>query len=69
MGTENNGWDVYQKLVLSKLDDHDILLKDITSELTNIRVEIGQLKIKAGFWGAIGASIPTIGATLFILLK
>lgn len=67
--TDGNGWDKYQKLVLAKLDDHDDLLKEINKQLTDIKVEVGQLKIKAGVWGAIGAAIPTIGAVLFILLK
>jgi len=64
-----NCWDRYQKLVLAKLEDHDRLLGTISSELTSIKVEIGQLKIKSGVWGAIGASIPTIAAVLFVLLK
>lgn len=68
-GTDTNGWDRYQKLVLAKLEDHDKLLGNISSELTNIKVELGQLRVKAGVWGAIGAAIPTIAAVLFILLS
>lgn len=65
----NNGWDQYQIMVLNSLEKHENVLEKINSELTNIKIEIAQLKVKAGVWGAIGATIPTIGAVLFILLR
>lgn len=43
-----DGWTQYSKLVLTKLEDHEDILKDINKELTNVRVEIGMLKVKSG---------------------
>ena len=33
-------------------------LKELSRCVSSIKVDVGQLKIKAGVWGAIGASIP-----------
>jgi len=69
LALNEDSWNKYQKLVLTKLEDHDHVLKDITSQLTDIRVDLGQLKVKSGIWGLLGGAIPAISAILFILLK
>lgn len=68
-GNESNGWNEYQKLVLNKLDSHDQLLSEINKEITSVKIQIAQLNIKAGVWGAFGASIPAAIAIIISLLK
>jgi len=64
-----NGWNEYQKLVLDKLYSHDKLLSDINKELTGVKIQLAQLNIKAGIWGAMGASIPAAIAILISFLR
>jgi len=64
-----DGWTQYSKLVLTKLEDHEDILKDINKELTNVRVEIGMLKVKSGVWGLIGGLIPVAIALILNLFK
>ncbi len=63
------GWESYSRLVMTKLDEHEDLLKDISKELTNIHVDIGMLKVKSGFWGLIGGFIPVLIAIILNLIK
>lgn len=67
--TDNAGWESYSRLVLTKLDEHEDVLSDISKELTNIRVDIGMLKVKSGLWGLIGGFIPVAIAVILNLLK
>lgn len=55
---DNSSWESYSRLVLKKLDEHEDVLKDISKELTNIRIDIGMLKVKSGLWGLVGGLIP-----------
>ena len=67
----NNGWDEWGKHVLTELkriNTNCIICstnyhkeKDhIIDLITDLRLDIGQLKVKAGIWGAVGASIPVV---------
>ena len=67
--TDNTSWESYSRLVLTKLDEHEDVLSDISKELTNIRVDIGMLKVKSGLWGLIGGFIPVAIAVILNLLK
>lgn len=64
-----NGWTQYQKLVLAELERHSDALDAIENHLYRIDVDIATLKIKAGIFGALGASIPALAVVLFELLK
>lgn len=48
-------------------------IKELRRDLTTVITLVGQLatelKIKAGFWGALGASIPSAIAVIFILVS
>lgn len=67
-----NGWPVWQRLVLSELEDRKTEIGEINSELREFRLEITNeitaLKVKAGVWGLLAGLIPSIGALLLILL-
>jgi len=45
---DTNGWGEYQRLVLKKLEEHDVLLREMHGELTKIHVQIGMLQVKSG---------------------
>ena len=67
MANENgNGWDEYQKLVLSKLDTHEGWLRSLTEKQTECRIEIAALKAKAGAWGAVAAIAVSAIVNLFL---
>lgn len=55
-----NGWTTYQKLVLAQLEQHQEALDKINDRLAEIRVEISELKVKAGVWGLVAGVIPVI---------
>ena len=60
------GWNQYQKLVMDKLDEHDVKFTNIESKLTQIQVDIATLKVKAGVWGGIAGLVPVVlGLVLF----
>lgn len=67
--TPSNGWTEYQRLVMSTLEAHEKKLEGIANALTDIKVELGMLKVKAGVWGLVGGAIPAIAAVLLVLLK
>ena len=63
---DTNGWNHYQKLVMDKLDDHDVKFSNIENKLTQIQVDIATLKVKAGVWGGIAGLVPVVlGLVLF----
>ena len=63
---DTNGWNQYQKLVMDKLDDHDVKFNNIENKLTQIQVDIATLKVKAGVWGGIAGLVPVVlGLVLF----
>jgi hypothetical protein len=74
--SQKNGWDSYQKLVLAKLEDHsgllDLLSKEVSElrnkDITELKVEIAMLKIKAGMWGAAAGMIPAGVAVALVWL-
>lgn len=74
---QRNGWNNYQRLVLTKLDDHsghlDALTKEIgemrSKDITDLKVEIAMLKIKAGVWGAAAGLVPGVIAAIYVLTR
>jgi hypothetical protein len=64
-----NGWTNYQKLVLAQLEQHQESLEKINDKLNQIRIEITELKVKAGVWGLIAGMIPVIIAMLLHKVK
>ena len=53
-----DGWSEYEKLVLNELERHNNLIEGIRKDVSDIRSEIAMLKVKSGFWGMMGATIP-----------
>jgi hypothetical protein len=64
----NEGWDRYQMLVLDKLDSLDQRLSRVEQGMILVRIDVANLKVKAGIWGGLDGMIPSIiGVTLVLL--
>lgn len=59
-------WEKWQNHVLAELDRNTRMHEKQIQEIQKIRIELAQLKVKAGLWGMIAGSIP---ALVFILMK
>lgn len=63
-----NDWNEWRQHVLAQLtqqrDDH----REVREALQRIQVEIAQLKVRAGLWGAVAGVIPAIAVLLWRLL-
>jgi hypothetical protein len=63
----DNGWEQYQKLVLSELEKHGGRLEKMSEQMIKHGEELAQLKVKAGIWGAVSGAVVGIGS--FIMSK
>lgn len=67
---EHSGnWVEYKRLVLAELERANSNIVHLQEEVNLCRVEIGMLKVKSGFWGAVGGMVPAAIAIIFMLLK
>lgn len=57
-GSNANGWNEYQKLVLHELQAHTKELEKIQTEIKNIHIELATLKVKSGVWGLVAGTVP-----------
>lgn len=63
-----SGWSAYEKLVLSEIEDLKVELHNIDEKVTLARIDIAQLKIKAGMWGAVAGLIPGVVVVMATLV-
>jgi len=66
IGTLGGKLDAMHDELWKKMDEVD---GRIDTGLIEVKVDIGQLKVKSGIWGAIGASIPIGLAVLYMVMK
>lgn len=64
MNQPANGWSVYEKLVIHRLDTVDRQLQELEEQVLLMRIELAQRKVKAGLWGAAAGSIPAIATAV-----
>jgi hypothetical protein len=64
---EGNGWSAYEKLVMGELAALKTEVAAIDEKLTLIRIDVAQLKVKAGIWGAAAGMIPALVTGLAVL--
>lgn len=55
-----NGWNKYEKMVLSELKEAKEDRGSINRSLVLIRLEIVRLKMHASFWGVIGGGLMSV---------
>lgn len=72
--TENsNDWGAWSNHVLIELkrlnSNQEAMEHELSEKLTSMKIEISQLQVKAGIWGAIGGAIPVVAVLLFKLLN
>ena len=60
-----DNWDVWQKHVLTELEELKIELRQGRKEIQDVKIELALLKLKSGIWGFAAGALPVIG-TLFI---
>jgi hypothetical protein len=58
MEAGGNGWNRYERLVLSEIADLKVDLAEARAEIVACRIEIATLKVKSGLWGAGAGFIP-----------
>lgn len=61
---ETNGWSAYEKMVINRLDELEGDIRALDEKVTLLRIDVAQLKIKAGMWGAIAGMVPALVAVL-----
>lgn len=54
---------------MNTLEQHEKKLGEIAEALTDIKVELGMLKVKAGMWGVIGGIVPMAITIALMFLK
>ena len=64
----DDGWREYQRLVLAELARLDESIQAINARVQEIQVDLGQLKVKSGIWGAIAGFIAVATALLMGLI-
>jgi len=57
-----NGWNTWSKYVLKELERLNVCYGELKKEVVQTNIEIAKLKVKAGFWGAVGGAIPVMVA-------
>ena len=64
MTPQTNGWSAYEKMVLNRLEALERDISSLDDKVTLLRIDVGQLKVKAGMWGAIAGAVPALVVAL-----
>lgn len=62
-----NGWNEYQKMVLSDLKEIKTMAKENANKINSLDRSIGQLEAKAAIWGGIAGLL--IGGIITVIIK
>jgi len=54
----NNGWAKYHIFVTEGLERVEAKVDKIDGRVIELKIDLAQLKIKAGIWGALAGSVP-----------
>jgi ABC-type antimicrobial peptide transport system permease subunit len=52
-----NGWSEYEKLVLFRLDQQDVAIKDLTKIVQSLKTSMAITKLKLAFIGVVSGTI------------
>ena len=58
MSPDTNGWSLYEKLVMSKLENLEREVRELRQEQGDSAIDIAMLKVKAGAFGVVGGLLP-----------
>lgn len=64
-----NDWQQMQALVLDKLDQHAEYHKEHAQRLTELQVSVAELKVRAGFMGALTGMISSLLVAIGLWFK
>lgn len=67
MADGNGAWALYEKLIISKLEEHSMAHKNHADALHRLEIEIVTAKTRASLLGFVAGSIPIIATTLYHL--
>lgn len=66
---EQDGWTEWSKYVLKELERLNGCYEGLRMDVNAISTEIATLKVKAGIWGLVGATIPAIAVILMQIVN
>lgn len=64
-----NGWDEYKLLVLTKLEDMRVAIKSLDEKVDTLQIEMSAIKVKSGIWGLVAGLIPVLVLLAIALIK
>ena len=58
----------FETLIIAKVDALDEKVEHMDEKLTLVRIDVAQLKVKAGIWGAAAGMVPALitGIAVFV---
>lgn len=62
-------WETHSELILQSINNLHLSVEGMRGEITDLKVEVGKLKVKSGFYGFIGGAVMVVPSVLFMLLK
>lgn len=62
-----SGWEGYERLVMSKLNELGGDIQRVEDKVETLLIDVAMLKVKAGVWGAVAGLIPASVAVVFML--
>lgn len=54
----STGWSAYERMVLGKLEEQSLEIAELREQVTLLRIDFAQQKVKAGLWGGIAGLLP-----------
>ena len=60
MDIEPRSWSAYERLVMDKLASLEADITTLDEKVTLLRIDVAQLKVKAGIWGGMVGMIPAL---------
>lgn len=67
MNENPGGWSAYEKMVLDRLSKLEADIHDLDNKVTMLRIDLAQLKVKAGMWGAIAGMVPAAVTAIAVI--
>jgi hypothetical protein len=66
--SDTNGWAEYKRQVLFQLEELNKVAKELNDKIDSLKEDVIILKVKAGFYGAVGGVVVSIIISLIMHL-